>query len=112
MNWFKKEEFACPCCHQNHIDDVIMTKIDKVRDKLGVPLHVNSGFRCSVHNRDVGGKTSSLHTFGKAVDISTATLTGEKKRLLLALAAEEFNGIGIAKTFYHFDIGDKKLWVY
>lgn len=35
----------------------------------GRPIHVVSGTRCAVHNRAVGGATSSRHLVGDAVDL-------------------------------------------
>ena len=43
--------------------------LDPAREKLGRPIAVNSGFRCVVHNRKVGGATSSQHMRGEAADI-------------------------------------------
>lgn len=112
MKWFKKEEFACRCCQENLIENIVIEKIDRIRDEIGVPLKINSGFRCLTHNRNVGGKPGSLHTLGKAIDVSTSELSGEKKKMLLMLGCEEFSGIGVARTFFHFDIGLTKVWLY
>ena len=43
--------------------------LDPVREKLGKPIKVNSGFRCPVHNRTVGGVAGSQHVRGEAADI-------------------------------------------
>jgi hypothetical protein len=55
--------------------DVIarMTKLaeeffEPVRTLLGVPLHVDSGFRCVTLNEKVGGASSSAHLRGDAID--------------------------------------------
>jgi zinc D-Ala-D-Ala carboxypeptidase len=42
---------------------------EPVRALLGVPLHVNSGFRCYGLNREVGGKGNSRHLLGLALDV-------------------------------------------
>jgi uncharacterized protein YcbK (DUF882 family) len=114
MKYFKLEEFACPCCGKvNAVSPIVMNKIDKIRDQLGIPLHINSGYRCVKHNAEVGGKQASLHLFGKAIDVSTANMTAEKRLQLLKLVHTEFNGIGVAKSFFHMDIRDTPaMWVY
>ena len=42
-----------------------------IRDELGVPVMVNSGYRCSEHNARVGGVKGSYHTKGLAADLSS-----------------------------------------
>lgn len=43
--------------------------LDKIREKYGKPIVVDSGFRCSKLNKAVGGSTSSQHMKGEAADI-------------------------------------------
>lgn len=112
MKFFKTSEFACPCCGVCEMDPEVQKKIDFIRERLGVPLHLNSAYRCSAHNREVGGKTASQHLQGKAIDVSIANMTAEKRRQFLELALTQFWGIGIAPTFFHLDVGEPRLWVY
>ena len=51
--------------------------LDPARERLGMPITVNSGFRCAVHNKAVGGVANSQHMRGEAVDVSCA----DNKRL-------------------------------
>ncbi len=41
-----------------------------IRDELGVPVRVNSGYRCPEHNRNIGGSPNSQHMNGNAADLS------------------------------------------
>lgn len=43
--------------------------LEPIRDLLGTPLHISSGFRCEQLNRLVGGEPSSQHVRGEAADI-------------------------------------------
>lgn len=43
-------------------------QMEKVRDILGHPIRVNSGYRSDAVNRAVGGVLTSAHSFGFAVD--------------------------------------------
>lgn len=43
--------------------------LDKIREKLGKPILVNSGFRCPMLNKAVGGAANSQHLKGLAADI-------------------------------------------
>lgn len=44
--------------------------LEPVRERLGKPIIVNSGFRCPVHNAAVGGVANSQHMKGEAADIT------------------------------------------
>ena len=44
--------------------------LQKIRDRAGVPLHVNSGYRCKALNDVIGGASNSDHLFGAAADIT------------------------------------------
>lgn len=44
--------------------------LDPAREMLGQPIHINSGFRCQVLNKKVGGVPNSQHTKGQAADLS------------------------------------------
>ncbi len=43
--------------------------LDVIREELGEPIIVNSGFRCPELNNAVGGSKTSWHLKGMAVDI-------------------------------------------
>lgn len=44
--------------------------IQPLRDKLGIPIHINSGYRCPELNKAVGGVPTSQHQKGEAADLS------------------------------------------
>ena len=74
---FTKKELGChgsKCCDNSCcMDDNFMDKLEILRKETG-PLHVTNGYRCMVHNREVGGVDSSWHTHGKAVDVYSNSL--------------------------------------
>ena len=51
--------------------EILMEQLDKIRDKWGRPIYVNSGYRCPELNKAVGGVKTSQHQLGVAVDITT-----------------------------------------
>ncbi|MBQ7220814.1 MAG: hypothetical protein IJS28_07535 [Synergistaceae bacterium] len=67
---FKVSEFACKHCGENKIDQKVIDIAQALRDELGVPVRVNSGYRCEKHNAKVGGVKGSFHTKGLAADLS------------------------------------------
>lgn len=111
-------KLACACCGQVHMNDAFMQKLDRIRERLGVPLHINSGYRCPEHNNRVSSTgEAGPHTTGRAVDIAADS----RLRYLVATAAlaEGMTRIGIARTFIHIDdltaadgFPDQVIWPY
>ena len=52
-----------------NLDALAEQVLEPARQRLGKPITVNSGFRCKVHNKTVGGVANSQHMRGEAVDI-------------------------------------------
>ena len=75
---FKVSEFACKHCGENKIDQRVLDMAQTLRDELGVPVRVNSGYRCEKHNARVGGVKGSFHTKGLAYG---ETFNGKKKQM-------------------------------
>lgn len=81
---FSYREFAAsPTAERKGICNVITTAavrdavkelVEKVlqplRDRVGHPLRINSGYRCPELNRAVGGVATSQHVKGEAADIA------------------------------------------
>ena len=68
---FKVSEFTCKCgCNQNKIDQRVIDMAQTIRDAIGVPVRINSGYRCEKHNAKVGGVKGSYHSQGLAADLS------------------------------------------
>ena len=70
---FKSTEFDCKCgrkdCKITLIDLDGVACAQKVRDTFGKEIVPTSGYRCAVHNKNVGGVSSSLHLKGLAFDL-------------------------------------------
>ncbi len=74
---FKKSEFNCKCgCGLNNMNLNVVQIADQIRDYFGKPCIVNSGSRCSKHNKSVGGVSNSRHLSGKAIDIYIQGISG------------------------------------
>lgn len=115
MNYFNEDEFNCPCCGKNEMKQDFLFKIDDAREVAQVPFKVNSGFRCSKHNEEVGGSTTSSHLLGWAADIS-AVSSNEKFKIVAGLLDAGFTRIGVGKNFIHADCDPNKvkevIWTY
>ncbi len=62
-----------------NLNRLVDTILDPARERLGVPIRVNSGYRCPALNKAVGGVANSYHLQGCAADITTGTLTGNRR---------------------------------
>lgn len=115
IQYFKKGDFACPCCGVEKIERELVLMLDIARAFAGVPFFVNSGYRCKKHNEKVGGKTTSTHLKGGASDIKAQSST-TRFRILFGLIRAGFVRVGIGKTFIHADIdklkAPKVAWLY
>lgn len=54
-----------------HLDELVGTILQPLRNAWGKPLTVTSGYRCPALNKAVGGVENSAHTTGYAADITT-----------------------------------------
>jgi len=106
---FSRHEFACRCCDRAEINQRLVDALQELRDLAGLPVRVTSGYRCSEHNRAIGGATRSQHLLGTAADISVRGMT-PTEMYLLAEDVEAFRngGIGVYpdKGFIHVDVRD------
>lgn len=106
---FSRSEFQCRCgCGANQMADDFIKILDDLRELLGFPLIVTSGYRCPSHN--VAVSTTGIHgphTTGRAVDFA---ISGPRAVALVRRALHSsMRGIGInqrgdhAQRFIHLD---------
>lgn len=75
MKYFSLKEFRCdgkeiPPTYALNIQNLVESTLDPLREFLGVPIYVNSGYRTVLHNRTIESSAKkSLHQFGCAADI-------------------------------------------
>lgn len=110
---FKVTEFACRCkrfdCPHYAVEQKLLDALQQLRDLIGVPIHVNSGFRCPAWNKRVGGAKNSAHLRGIAADIRCEELTpAELARFAEEIPAFANGGIGIYKSWVHVDVRGKR----
>lgn len=54
---------------KENLQALVENVLEPARQKYGGPIHVNSGYRCQIHNKTVGGVSCSQHMRGEAADI-------------------------------------------
>lgn len=55
------------------LTSLINNLLDPIREAWGGPISVNSGYRCPVLNKAVGGVSTSQHQKGEAADITVGS---------------------------------------
>ena len=104
MRYYEMKEFACKCCGQlppsaeQNLQALVDHVLDPARERLGMPITVNSGYRCPAHNKAVGGVKNSQHLKGEAADITCA----DNKRLAEIIEQlGNFDQLIVYPTFLH-----------
>ncbi len=94
---------------------MLIERLDTARHIARIPFCINSGYRCPVHNRRVGGNATSSHLKGLAADIRVRH-SSERYAVIKGLLAVGLTRIGIGKNFVHVDIDTDKpqnlIWNY
>jgi uncharacterized protein YcbK (DUF882 family) len=109
---FTLSEFRCK--DGSDIPESLMVNVQKLaknlqvlRDYLGVPIRIISGYRSPKYNRRIGGARRSQHMQARAADIKIKGMTPkEVKRVIVKLIGEgkmATGGIGLYRTFTHYD---------
>ena len=103
---FSGHEFACHCsCGGSDVVPELVERLQDLRDLVGHPIIVVSGYRCQAHNTAVGGATHSQHLLGRAADVRVKGMsTIEIKRLAETIDAFRDGGIGLYDAFVHLDV--------
>lgn len=116
-NNFKLSEFRCKDGTDvpgNLMPNVqkLANELQKLRDLLGLPVKINSGYRTQSYNRKIGGAKNSFHVQAKAADIVVADLSPKqlhaKIEKWIAQGKLSFKGVGLYNDFVHVDVRDRK----
>lgn len=117
INYFTEAEFACKCgCGQSEMDQEFVEAIDSLRETLGHPIAITSGYRCPDHNESVSSTgRAGPHTTGKAADLK---LSYTSAREAMNYIPVWFQGIGLnqkgdpSQRFIHVDNLEPRVWTY
>ena len=101
-------ERCTPRCNERQMDSLFMHKLDRAREKAGVPFILNSAYRSVKWEKALGRNGTSSHTKGVAVDIRCVT-SSDRLKMISALLEVGFTRIGIYNTFIHVDNDKEKI---
>lgn len=85
---------------------------ERVREIVGKPMTITSGYRCPDLNKAVGGAISSQHKLGEAIDFVCKGLTTNEIACKIAVSDLKFQQLIIehsgSKVWVHVSIGSKR----
>lgn len=103
--YFSNNELKCSCCGENRFNDNTLRRLVAIREQIGRPMIVSSGYRCEAYNNQIGA--TQTHATGQAVDIFC---TGDLALRIVGMAIRAgFTGVGVsqkgdhASRFVHMD---------
>lgn len=106
---FKVKEFHSKRdpCDEVIVDGKLLTLLERIRNHVGKPVHINSGYRSPDYNRTLkNASPHSQHCHGKAADIWVEGVTPQQIADIAECYLGSSGGIGIYKTFTHVDVRD------
>jgi uncharacterized protein YcbK (DUF882 family) len=117
---FSLREFRCrdgSDVPPEYMDNVrlLAKNLQVLRDHIGLPIRVISGYRSPPYNRKIGGARKSQHMLAKASDIKVDGMHPDDVRSTILQLIEEGKmmqgGVGRYLTFTHYDVrGRKARW--
>ena len=117
---FNVQEFKCQCgkSHDILIDNGLIDKLEQLYAALNCSkIIVTSGYRCSEHDKAVGGTSSGQHTKGTAADVCCYGQDGQpisSKTVCCKAQDLGFGGIANITTSYqytHLDVRTGYRWL-
>ena len=99
---FDRKEFACKCgCGADHVSQVLVDQLQRMRNMLRRPIVIRSGVRCAAYNAKVGGEPDSGHITGDEADIACVDSHTRWQMKRLIYSWQLFNRVGNGDSFLH-----------
>lgn len=105
-----EEQFDPPQKIIDALRDLAVHTLQPLRDKIGSPIGVNSGYRCAEVNRAIGGSRTSFHLRGMAADIRLYK-SGKVQNALLFKALIEHN-IPFTELIWEYGTDAQPQWIH
>lgn len=116
---FNVKEFRCKCGkeHEFEVNEKLVENLEKLYEALNCSkIIVTSGYRCTAHDKNVGGNGTGQHTKGNAADICCYGQDGQpisSKTVCCKAQDIGFGGIANIDTSYqytHVDVRTGSKW--
>lgn len=97
--------------HKQNLINACINLWQPMRDALGKPVHINSGYRSAAVNKAVGGSQTSAHSVGFAIDFVCPEF-GDTRKIVQFLSTElPKHGIGFDQIILEFPDSENS-WVH
>lgn len=102
----------------SRIDPALVVALQAIRDFVGKPVTINSGYRSFKYNKEIYERkgrrpTRSQHISGRGADIKIEGMTGVQIAKAAIAAAGCLVAVGLGATFAHVDVrGRFAVWNY
>lgn len=90
-----------------NLEALVLNILDPLRDRLGKPITISSGYRCPQLNKAVGGARNSQHLTGEAADINCPAIGTAKLFEYLRYSELPFDQLIFEGTWVHVSFGIK-----
>ena len=119
---FSKSEFDCNDGSEmpNKVLErikLLSEQLQILRDYIGKPIKINSGYRSPEYNHKIGGAKHSQHKLGNAADIRVEGVSPREVHSIISELIKDGRmkegGLGKYNSFTHYDIGydgKKRRW--
>lgn len=102
------KEFQCQCtlpqCNYTVVDMHFIHTWNILRTLWGKPIKINSGYRCPIHNSNIGGALKSQHRLGVAADLNLYGMIDTEREAFIDLCKKLFTYTKEYKTWLHVDV--------
>ena len=115
---FSLSEFACndglefPLELMENVS-LLAEQLQVLRDYVGLPIKINSGYRSPAYNKKIGGVSNSQHLQAKAADINVIGLSHLETQSTIKALIDDGKmmegGLGCYSTFTHYDIRNSRV---
>lgn len=119
---FYLHEFSCNDKNRTEVPCDLLPNVTRladqlqiIRDYIGIPIYINSGYRTVAYNALIGGSPRSQHKLAKAADMVTSKYTPKQFAAIIKKLINQGKilqgGVGIYPSFIHYDIrGTEARW--
>ena len=112
--FFRLEEFNCTHTNKNEMDHEFLVKLDELRERVGFPFIITSGYRDATHPAEARKAEPGTGTHCQGIAADIAVSNGFERMNIVHEAIKMGFSIGVARTFVHVD--DRKttpvMWTY
>ena len=101
--FFRLEEFNCTHTNLNKMDHEFLVKLDELREKVGFPFRITSGYRDATHPAEARKAEPGTGTHCQGIAADIAVSNGFERMNIVHEAIKMGFSIGVARTFVHVD---------